>query len=244
MEIIVEIPELDYDTWGDFVCDNVSILADALRVKFSHESEDTLLSTVIGLRRYFLNHLMIQFRSEGVMKITRSEPKIELSRSFRTIRASDFDAYVDGGILSFRETGFDKSTIRNIVFKDFKKCVSKYAKFDADTERRFAAILEDTTSVEKWMKPPITAFWIPYVIGNDLSNYTPDFIIETTDTKWIVEIKSADDIDDRKVLAKAKATRRWCQDVNFITSRKQWKYTIISHDEVREDRTLLSLLRI
>jgi len=40
------------------------------------------------------------------------------------------------------------------VFKGFKKCISKYAKFDSDTERKFSTILENGKDIIKWMKPP------------------------------------------------------------------------------------------
>lgn len=243
-DIIMEIPELDYDEWGDFIYANASAVAEAVRTKFSHEWEDVLLATVAWLRRFLSDNIFKQLRSDGVMEIKRVEPRIELSRSFRTIRAADFDAYVDGWILSFRETGFEKSTIRNIVFKGFKKCVSKYAKFDSDTERRFSAIIEDDPKVSKWMKPPISAFKIPYTLWNDLHEYTPDFIVETADSKWIVEIKAADETDDRKVLAKAEATKRWCDDVNSVTQGKNWKYLLIPHDKVIEGRTLEYLVSI
>jgi len=92
----MEIPELDYDSWGDLIYANASVISEALRTKFSHEDEDAILATTSMFRKFFSNNLTKQFRSELVMKITRSEPKLELSRSFRTIRASDFDAYVDG----------------------------------------------------------------------------------------------------------------------------------------------------
>lgn len=243
-DIIMEVPELDYDEWGDFIYANASIVAEAIRSKFPHEWEDTLLATVSWLRKFLSDNLFRQLRSERVMKITRAEPKIELSRSFRTVRATDFDAYADGWILSFRETGFEKSTIRNIVFKGFKKCVSKYAKFDSDSERRFSAIIEDDSKVSKWMKPPISAFKIPYALWNDLYEYTPDFIVETADSKWIAEIKAADETDDRRVLAKAEATKRWCEDVNSVIQGKDWKYMIIPHDKVIEGRDLQYLATI
>lgn len=243
-DIIMEVPELDYDTWSDFIYSNATVVSWAIRAKFPNENDDILLATISWLRKHLSDNLTQQFRSERVMKIVRSEAKLELSRSFRTVRATDFDAFVDGWILSFRETWFEKSTIKNIVFKGFKKCVSRYAKFDSDTERRFSAIVEDDKTILKWMKPPITSFRIPYNIGNDLSDYTPDFVIETADIKWIVEIKAVDEIDNQTVLAKAEAARKWCRDVNSVVTGKQWKYLLIEHDKVTEGRTLNYLASI
>lgn len=36
-DIIMEVPELDYDEWGDFIYANASIVAEAIRSKFPHE---------------------------------------------------------------------------------------------------------------------------------------------------------------------------------------------------------------
>lgn len=92
----MDIPELDYDSWGDLIYANALVISEALHAKFSHEDENTILATTSMFRKYFSDNLTRQFRSGLVMKITRSEPKLELFRSFRTIRASDFDAYIDG----------------------------------------------------------------------------------------------------------------------------------------------------
>lgn len=87
---------MDYDSWGDLIYANASAISEALHTKFSHEDEAAILATASMFRKHFSDNLTRQFRSELVMKITRSEPKVELSRSFRTMRANDFDAYVDG----------------------------------------------------------------------------------------------------------------------------------------------------
>ena len=91
-------------------------------------------------------------------------------------------------------------------------------KFDSDTERRFSAILENNMDIIKWMKPPVKNFKILYRVENDSAEYLPDFVVETTDTKYLIEIKASNEMDDKVVSAKAEATKKWCDDINGLVS--------------------------
>ncbi len=67
----------------------------------------------------------------------------------------------------------------------------------------------------KWVRPPegnIPIFWRG-------RNYNPDFIVETADTKYLVEVKE-----------KAVAALRWCQTVSDIPDGKSWEYKLIPDD--------------
>jgi type III restriction enzyme len=104
------------------------------------------------------------------------------------------------------------------VFEGFAKCCYPYQKFDSDTEREFAVILESNseTSVLRCMKPGIGQFRIEYAAGQ---SYEPDFVVETDKNKFIVEIKAKNEMSDSVVQAKAKAARKWVDHANSRTSR-------------------------
>lgn len=54
---------------------------------------------------------------------------------------------------------------------------------------------------------------IRYAIAGKYRTYTPDFLILYKDgKKVIVEVKRADKLTDRKVIAKATATRKWLKE--------------------------------
>jgi hypothetical protein len=54
---------------------------------------------------------------------------------------------------------------------------------------------------------------IRYAIAGRYRNYTPDFLVlYKTGKKVIVEVKRADKLTDRKVIAKATATRKWLKE--------------------------------
>lgn len=80
------------------------------------------------------------------------------------------------------------------VFEGFTKCCYPYQKFDSDTEREFAVIIEagSEAGVMRWMKPGIRQFRIEYAAGQ---SYEPDFVVET----------AKNELSDPVVQEKAKA---------------------------------------
>jgi type III restriction enzyme len=58
-----------------------------------------------------------------------------------------------------------------MIFTGFKRCLYQAQRFDSDTERRFAILLEDDSDVLKWIKPAKKELEIYY--END-KVYEPD----------------------------------------------------------------------
>jgi type III restriction enzyme len=116
-------------------------------------------------------------------------------------------------------------------------------KFDSDTERRFAVILE--RDALKWFKPAKGQFQIDYKLGAEQPEYIPDFVVETEALILLVETKKRDDLKTDEVIAKAAAAVRWCQYASEYAATvggKPWKYLLIPHDEVRESEKLSGYL--
>lgn len=81
-------------------------------------------------------------------------------------------------------------------------------------ELSFAAFLETAPDVQAFGKNYLAVgFRVDYVKGNgELSNYTPDFIVRTTDgAVWIVETKGREELDLPQKMARL---RQWCADAN------------------------------
>ena len=108
-------------------------------------------------------------------------------------------------------------------------------KFDSNTERIFAIVLENDKDVHKWMRPSPKQFNIYYGPGG-MSKYEPDFIVETEDKIYMVETKASNEMNSSSVKEKAAAAVVYCRAVsewNADNGGKPWEYALISHDEVR-----------
>jgi type III restriction enzyme len=97
-------------------------------------------------------------------------------------------------------------------------------------ELSFAAFLEDAKDVVAFAKNYLAiGFKLDYVRANgDLSNYTPDFIVRSTDgTVWIVETKGREEID---VPQKMKRLRQWCEDATTASAhddRRVYRFVFV-----------------
>jgi type III restriction enzyme len=104
-------------------------------------------------------------------------------------------------------------------------------------ELAFAAFLEGARDVEAFAKNYLAVgFKLDYVRANgDLSNYTPDFIVRTSDgTVWIVETKGREEID---VPQKMKRLRQWCEDATAASAGDDGRiYRFAFVDQVGFDR--------
>ena len=67
------------------------------------------------------------------------------------IRDCAYTIAQDQPVQSYRDTVRDVSRIKQMLFGGFSRCLYPLQKFDSDTERRFAVILE--RDCEKWFKP-------------------------------------------------------------------------------------------
>ena len=116
-------------------------------------------------------------------------------------------------------------------------------KFDSDTERRFAVILE--RDADKWFKPAKGQFQLFYKLGVAQPEYVPDFVVETAHFLLMCETKARNEMETDEVKAKAQAGAFWCKhasDHAQITGAKRWKHLLVPHDVVTEDKRLADFL--
>jgi restriction endonuclease len=117
--------------------------------------------------------------------------------------------------------------IKRTVVQGYKKSVFIENKFHSKQEKWFADILDKDSEVKKWIKNPNYQIAIKYKSGS----YYPDFIIETKEGNFVIEIKGSRDIAEPTVIEKAKEAQRWVSELTKITKQK-WQYKLISHDKV------------
>ena len=137
------------------------------------------------------------------------------------------------------------SEVKTKIFKGFKKACHTLYKFDSDTERKFAIVLENDKNVLKWMRPSAKQFNIYYGTGG-VSRYVPDFVVETADMIYMCETKAANELRSDSVKEKATAAIEFCRAVtewNAENGGKPWTYALIAHDEVHLQSSFMHLAR-
>lgn len=136
------------------------------------------------------------------------------------------------------------SKIRQMLFGGFSRCLYPLQKFDSDTERRFAVILE--RDALKWFKPAKGQFQIFYKLGSEQPEYIPDFVAETESVILMVETKKRDELASDEVKSKTAVAVKWCAHASEHTARvggKPWRYLLVPHDEIAESTRLIDYLR-
>ena len=129
----------------------------------------------------------------------------------------------------------DKSNIKKYLFTGYKKSYYPANAFDSDTERQFSIILEEDPDVIRWIKPPLNQLGLFWKAGQQ---YNPDFLVETTTGKYMVEVKALNEVNNEEVVSKAREGILWC---TFATTadpdHKTWEYRLISDDNIHPGNT-------
>ncbi|OAM22487.1 type III restriction endonuclease subunit R [Eikenella corrodens] len=236
---LMDFDDIDYFTQADLLYDLAGQMVAHLR---AYLSEEKVLSVLDKERRLIAREIHAQMMEHFWEKAASYEARV--SQGFSTLKPCNYTVSADEAIHSVRQTPKDVSRIKQMLFGSFSKCLYPLQKFDSDTERRFAVILE--RDAQKWFKPAQGQFQIYWKSGLDSKEYIPDFVVETKDSIWLVETKAGKDLKDPEVLAKADAAFEWCKhatDYALQHNGKYWRYVLIPHDEVVESKKLADFLR-
>lgn len=236
---LMDFDDIDYFTQADLLYDLAGQMVTHLR---TYLSEEEVLSVLDKERRLIAREIHAQMMAHFWEKAASYEAHV--SQGFSTLKPCNYTVSADEPIHSVRQTPKDVSRIKQMLFGSFSKCLYPLQKFDSDTERRFAVILE--RDAQKWFKPAQGQFQIYWKSGFDSKEYIPDFVVETEDSIWLVETKAGKDLKDPEVLAKADAASEWCKHAtNYALQHngKSWRYVLIPHDEVAESKKLADFLR-
>ena len=146
----------------------------------------------------------------------------------------------DGGEVNFRKSIANKSEIKKYVFNGYKKSYYNTNAFDSDTERLFSVVLEDDADVIRWIKPPLNQLGLFWQAGQQ---YNPDFLVETSTTKYMVEVKAKNEVKNPEVVGKAKEGIKWCKYATMVDfDKKPWEYKLITDDVIAVGNSLKYIL--
>ena len=129
----------------------------------------------------------------------------------------------------------DRSNIKKYLFTGYKKSYYPANAFDSDTERQFSVILEEDPDVIRWIKPPLNQLGLFWKAGQQ---YNPDFLVEMTTGKYMVEVKALNEVNNEEVVSKAREGIRWCTFASTADpDHKTWEYRLISDDNIHPGNT-------
>jgi type III restriction enzyme len=184
---------------------------------------------------------LIHLRMQEHYKEKATAYEAHVSKGFTTLRPNNYSAPAGETERDFRVPVTDKQDIRKMLFAGFGKCLYRIQKFDSDSERRYAVVLEHDKEVLKWFKPAKGDFQIHYTSE---ASYEPDFVVETRTAKFLCEPKAATEMTSEDVLAKAQAATKWCAHATAHEKQhggKPWLYLLIPHDVITDNKTLQGL---
>jgi type III restriction enzyme len=233
---LIEFNDVNYDRDAKLLYKLSGQMVKHLRSYLKDDKE--LLNVLQYHRKTLVNTIHEQMATHFEYNATDWEIKVAEKSSTLTPRILGRDA--KEAPRDFSKPVDDKRSITRLLFNGFTKCLFNDMKFQADTERIFAVILEHDATVLKWVKPSKKEFPIYYREGS----YVPDFVVETDNVKYVCETKAANEMKTPAVLAKAQAVYEWCQYATEFEKRtkgKPWSYLLIPHDAINEGCSLKGL---
>jgi len=232
---LIDFNEINYEEHADLLYSLAGQMVRHLQNYLSGEDD------VRNVLQYHQNTLvrLIHAQMQDHYEETATAYEVHVSKGFQDIRPENFTIPEGEAVRNFRAPVEERQSIRRMLFGEFSKCLYSVQKFDSDSERRFAVVIEDDADVLKWFKPQNDVFHIHY--GRKEAKYKPDFVVETKDSLLICEPKMANEIDDPIVQEKARAAIAWCERASTI-SEKPWLYLLIPHSAIDQAQTLAGLI--
>jgi type III restriction enzyme len=236
---LIDFDEIEYD-------DNAELLYDlAGQVVAHHRSylpnEEDVRNVLVTRGKELAESIRVQMRQH--MWRTETTYRITLHSPFTVLKPQAFDGAGKDVMRDFRQAPERLSEIKRFIFTGFKRGCYWQAKFDSDTERKMAVLLERDPTVALWMKPGPNQFKI---FDSEGHAYQPDFVVETKTEKLIIETKRRSDMNDIDVRRKAKAAILWCliatEHHAKVNSEKPWRYVLVPDDAMQPNVTLDGLL--
>lgn len=236
---LMDLNEIDYDSHAEMLYKLAGQLVNHLKRKWS--DKEKVENILIYYQRQIRDFIWAQMQDHQWSSPTGYQAKI--IQGFDVLKPNMYSLAASETPRDFRAPVLNKQAVKKMLFTGFKRCCYPYQKFDSvDGELTLAQVLENDSSVLKWMKPAFGKFKIEYQNGE---SYEPDFVVETTEICPLIEPKRADQIGDPIVQAKKCAAVQWCIYANEHAEKikgKKWVYLLIPHNEILPNSSLKGLI--
>lgn len=226
-------PEVDYDKSSVLL---FKLSNQAVGKLKSYLNDDEVISVIKERKSQIVDYIYSQMKEHLIIEDSPILGKDV--RPFVRIEEQNYSKILKDDLLSYTQT-VEAKDLKKKVFTGFTKACHSAYKFDSIPEKDLVTCLENDNNVIKWLRPAFNQFNIMWNRAGE--RYEPDFIVETTDTIYMIEIKRDDQIYSDEVQKKKEAALKYCEDAteyNKANGKKDWKYIIIPGSEVKFNRTM------
>lgn len=149
---LIDFDDIDYFTQAELLYDLAGQAVAHYQAQNYSENELHEVFDTYGaeLARLIRAEMMAHFWEEA------TEYEVQVSRGFTELKPCNYTAIAGQTAHHYRETLTELGKIKQMLFGGFSRCLYPLQKFDSDTERRFAVILERDSL--KWSSPPRASF--------------------------------------------------------------------------------------
>jgi type III restriction enzyme len=238
---LIDFNDVSYDENADLLYDLAGQVVEHLK---SYLSEQEITKVLRYEQRKLAKLIHAQMLEHYEYEASEGY-QVRVHSGFTPLKESAYTTNNAQSLLPFKLPPKDKSNMARYVFAGFNRCLYPIQKFDSDSERQLAVILDRETL--KWFRPVRGQFQIHYIGGRGEQEYQPDFVAEADDCIYMLEPKAVKNMNDADVLAKTKAAVQWCENASHHAKTyngKPWVYLLIPHDQIAENMTLGGLRKM
>ena len=232
LEGLRKAPEIDYERCAELMFKLINQVCDHYRSQYGLNG---LKNIVMMYQRQIVKSIYEQMlqhvyqHQEGFFETVEMVRKMNLEPAY---------SYKEKCDLYMNSIG----NIQSVLFTGIHKGVFDCAKFDSkEGELTLARLLEQDEAVLKWLRPHPKEFNIYYNHGH---RYEPDFVVETLQKNYLVEVKGEDKLKDPEVIAKKERGVQYCETASRWAKAngfKEWQYLFIPAGQIYSNTTFRML---
>lgn len=234
LNLILEKPEIDYNKCSSLL---FKLITQVCNHYENMSGEEGMKNIVMMCKREISNSIYEQMMQHFYYEKGFIKEEVIPSRKYNLSQAYNYKQ---------RKNLYEsyEGNIQSILFDGIKRGVFNVAKFDSNPELILARVLErESEFVLNWLRPAPSEFNITYNRGH---KYEPDFVVETDDIIYLVEVKREDQANQPDVVAKKNRAIKYCQVVTEwgkANGYKEWKHIFIPSKQINENSSFKQLCK-
>lgn len=228
-------PEIDYAQHRDVLVKLITDVCSFLKDKFGDEGMRNVivmnrLAIAEAIFKQMLRHMVREngLLTEEIVGADKTNMPTHFTCSPDKMKSLHSDSFI----------GREDGSIKKYVFCGAKKGVFGEFKVDSYPELVFARMIDTDPVVSNWLRPAARQFELVY---NGSHQYEPDFVVETEQCIYLVEIKRNDQTENEDVLAKRARAVTYCKKATtwaHANGYKPWTHLFVPDNEVLAERLL------